>query len=125
MTFQVKDSGQREAFETGALRDTQDDKPRYDLIPIIALKRIANLYAKGAKKYGERNFEKGIPSSRYIASLMRHLFQYLEGDKEEDHAAAVCFNILGIMYNEEAIRRDLLPQEIHDLKDYNATNNIS
>lgn len=96
--FITKDSGKREEFVTGMVRDTQDDKPRYDLLDIPFLKRWAQLMARGAKKYGEHNWKKaGTPEelSRFRASAVRHMFQYLEGDTSEDHAAAVAFNLAG------------------------------
>jgi hypothetical protein len=47
--FLTKDSGQRQAFDTGAVRDVQDDKPRYELVSVPALTRLAALYARGAQ----------------------------------------------------------------------------
>jgi hypothetical protein len=79
-------------------RDTQDDKPRYDLIDRAFLKRWAELMARGAKKYGENNWRKAATQEelfRFQASAIRHLMQYLEGDTTEDHAAAVAFNLAG------------------------------
>jgi len=114
--FIVKDSGQRANFETGAVRDIQTNKPRYDLISPLALKRVAQLMARGAEKYDERNWEKGIPMSRCYASMLRHAFQYGTGDTDEDHLAAVCFNAMAIMHFEENQRFDLMdmPFELHD-----------
>lgn len=96
--FITKDSGKREEFTTGMVRDTQIDKPRYDLLDIPFLKRWAELMARGAKKYGENNWKKAATQeelSRFRASAVRHMFQYLEGDSSEDHAAAVAFNLAG------------------------------
>ena len=105
--FITKDSGKRQEFETGAKRDIQDDKPRPDLISPHALLRIGGLLARGADKYGERNWEKGMPYSRFLASAFRHLLQYAKGDRDEDHLAAVCFNIMAIIHFEELGRTDL------------------
>lgn len=102
-TFKTLDSGKRQEFETGARRDTQDDKPRYDLISVIALKRLAELMGRGAEKYGDRNWEEGIPLSRFYASLFRHMIQWAEGDTTEDHLAAVLFNAMGILHTEQLI----------------------
>jgi dATP/dGTP diphosphohydrolase len=96
--FITKDSGKREEFASGMQRDTQDDKPRYDLLDLPMLKRWAELMARGAKKYGEHNWKKaaGEPElNRFKASAFRHLIQWLEGDTTEDHGAAVFFNIAG------------------------------
>jgi hypothetical protein len=100
MGFVTKDSGEREEYPTGARRDTQAGKPRYDLIPIEALTRWAELMARGAEKYGDRNWEKGIPTERFYASALRHLLQWRSGDSTEDHLSAVLFNIGGIIFNE-------------------------
>ena len=96
--FVVKDSGKRQQFGTGAQRDTQDDKPRYDLIPSKALERLAYVYARGAQKYDENNWMKGIPFQRALASAERHLQQYKQGDKEEDHLAQAAWNIFAILH---------------------------
>ena len=96
--FATKDSGKRTEFKTGMVRDVQDDKPRYDLIDRAFLKRWAALMARGAEKYGEENWRNAGTEEelkRFEASALRHMFQYLEGDREEDHAVAVAFNLAG------------------------------
>ncbi len=98
MTFETKDSGERQEFSTGMKRDTQTNKPRYDLLDRPMLKRWAELMARGALKYGENNWKKAATQeelNRFEASAIRHLFQWLEGETSEDHAAAVMFNISG------------------------------
>lgn len=96
----TKDSGEREQFESGAKRDTQVGKPRYDLIPPLPLKRLADLYARGAEKYDDHNWAKGMSTARILASLYRHLEQYRAGEKTEDHLAAVAWNAFAIMHFE-------------------------
>lgn len=107
----TKDSGEREEFSSGAKRDTQEGKPRYDLIPVAPLKRLAELYARGLEKYGENNWTKGMPVSRYVASAMRHLEQARSGDKTEDHWAAVIWNVMAVMHFEETSWNDLFDWE--------------
>jgi len=107
MDFITKDSGRREEFKTGMVRDTQDDKPRYDLIDGAFLKRWAELMARGAKKYGENNWRKAATEdelTRFKASAIRHLFQYLDGDSSEDHAVAVAFNLAGAEMVQEKMK---------------------
>lgn len=99
-SFVTKDSGEREEFGNGSLRDSQEGKPRYDLISPIAAKRKAELMARGAEKYGERNWEKGQPLSRFLSSAMRHLEMYRLGDRSEDHLAAVGYNDDAMMHFE-------------------------
>src|SRR5690606_29142060 len=51
-------------------------------------------YEEGAKKYGERNWEKGIPLHSYIDSAVRHYLKFLRGDKDENHLRAFRWNLL-------------------------------
>jgi len=99
--FVTKDSGERQVFDSGMVRDTQSGKPRFDLIPAEGLRRLADLYARGAEKYDDDNWKKGQPYSRAYASLFRHLIQWREGDRTEDHMAAVAWNAFALMYYEE------------------------
>lgn len=55
---------------------------------------VAKHFEEGAKKYGERNWQKGIPVCRYIDSAVRHLVKFLRGDDDEPHDRAFCWNIL-------------------------------
>lgn len=106
--FVTKDSGKRQEFETGMVRDTQDGKARFDLLFPVELPyseqlltRFADLMARGAVKYAERNWEQArTPEelARYKASALRHLIQWLTGEVDEDHAAAVMFNLMGAEY---------------------------
>lgn len=100
MEYTIKDSGKREKYPSGAVRDTNDGKIRWDLVPKECLKRIAIQYTKGAKKYEENNWKRGIPTERFKESMERHMMQYLLGENDEDHLAATVFNIFGIMWNE-------------------------
>lgn len=116
--FQTKDSGVREEFTSGMVRDTQEGKPRYDLIPLEPLKRLAELYARGAQKYGDRNWEKATGAEeleRFKASGLRHFFQALMGDRDEDHWAGAVFNIFGAMWLEERLSQ--VPSVMENDKD--------
>ena len=145
----IKDSGNRTKFATGAVRDIQQGKGRFDLMPLdimsdvfavgfadefeessiadvlksiaffkrtgsmrwlcIAIAHysqavhvdlpklmldVARHFESGALKYGEHNWEKGIPISRYIDSALRHLMKDLAGETDEDHAAAFVWNCM-------------------------------
>lgn len=114
----MDDSGKRQQFGTGAVRDTADDKPRIDLISPYAQVRVGLWLLEGAKKYAERNWEAGMPISRCIASLERHLQQYKMGLTNEDHLAAIACNAQFIMHYEEMIDRGILPPEIDDMPHY-------
>jgi hypothetical protein len=108
----LKDSGARAEFETGAVRDLSTGKGRCDLLPAYTILRIARHYEKGTAKYGERNWEKGIPLHRYVDSAMRHLFSHMDGRRDEDHMAAAAWNLLCFLETEERIRRGVLPESL-------------
>jgi hypothetical protein len=114
----VKDSGKRQEFKTGSVRDTSEGKGRYDLISPISLSRLAKHFENGAVKYGDRNWEKGQPMCRYLDSAIRHIYKHLEGMRDEDHLAAAAWNVLGAIHTEEMIERGLLPKELDNRPDY-------
>lgn len=107
MTTLIQDSGQRHEFNSGAVRDMQEGKGRFDLIEPEMLFRLARHYENGAKKYNDRNWEKGIPCSSLVDSAMRHLVKYMQGWQDEDHLAAIIWNIAAVMRFEHDEREDL------------------
>jgi hypothetical protein len=111
----VKDSGERQEFTTGAVRDKSSGKGRFDLLPAYVLFRDARHMENGAVKYGDRNWEKGIPLSRFMDSAIRHICCYQMGMRDEDHLAAARWNLGGLIWTEEMIRRGKLPAELNDL----------
>lgn len=141
--MEIKDSGVRREFGTGAVRDIQEGKGRCDLMPIgvIAgcfskyfpnddtgvvfaelqlfvstglvdhLYEVLNMFEgyelwptmflevskhfeEGANKYGEHNWQKGIPTHCYIDSAVRHYLKWIRGDKDEPHDRAFVWNIM-------------------------------
>ena len=105
--FSLKDSGDRREFASGAVRDMASDKERPDLISPFALRRVGRWMGLGGKKYGYRNWEKGIPFSVCFASMMRHAVKFAMGWHDEDHLAAVIFNAQAMIHYEELQREDL------------------
>ncbi len=55
---------------------------------------VGKLFESGAEKYGERNWEKGIPISSYIDSGVRHFLKYLNGETDEAHDRAFVWNLM-------------------------------
>lgn len=121
----TEESGGKEEFITGAVRDTHDDKPRIDLISPYAQIREGKWLAEGAKKYDARNWEKGIPISRCIASLERHVQAYKMGKTDEDHMAAIRTNAGFIIHYEEMIKKGILPDELDDMPKYEQKKRLS
>lgn len=106
--FIVTDSGEREAFAGGAVRDTAAGKPRPDLISPFMLERLGAHMAKGAIKYAEWNWANGIPSTRCYESACRHMMMFAQGDRVEDHLSAAVFNLMVMIHNEEVERRGII-----------------
>jgi hypothetical protein len=144
--MEIKDSGNRREFDTGAVRDIQEGKGRCDLMPLDVISdlyfmnfedepvhevfgwiyefraggkyeylckalvsflnksnyiswsdmflEVAKHFEEGAKKYGEHNWQKGIPTHCYIDSAIRHYLKWLREDKDEPHDRAFVWNIL-------------------------------
>lgn len=58
------------------------------------LLEVAKHFEEGAKKYGEWNWQKGIPVWCYLSSGVRHLLKWLRGDDDEPHDRAFCWNMI-------------------------------
>jgi hypothetical protein len=101
-SFTVKDSGKRQQFESGMVRDVTEGKTDYSLVldgPMF--RRWAEHLTKGAQKYSKRNWMKAAGDGeyeRFKESALRHFLQWYWGETDEDHASAVFFNINGAEY---------------------------
>jgi len=125
LTFddRVADSGKRETYEGGMVRDTEEGKTDFMYVyPGPMLERWAIHLMKGAVKYEKNNWLKAKSQAaldRYERSALRHIRQWITGentweyDEEldewveiiEDHAAAVLFNINGAEYVRAILER--------------------
>lgn len=140
----IKDSGNRRSFESGAVRDIAEGKGRCDLLPLLevaslfdeapdsvlfrlyrfvstkdsraiyaaihlfldkrgwtvsdAILEVSKQYEGGATKYGEHNWEKGIPLHCYLDSGIRHYLKWVRGDDDEPHDRAFLWNMLGLLW---------------------------
>lgn len=105
----VLDSGEREQFASGMVRDVTKGKTQWHRVadgPM--LQRWAEHITAGAKKYPDID---GVPNwmkaqseaeyKRFREGAFRHFMQFMNGDNDEDHAAAVFFNINGMCYVQE------------------------
>lgn len=142
--MELKDSGTRREFPSGAVRDINEGKGRCDLLPLdmvgevfgddvlnnldgyvrtgdkellvealkefsekrygdlyTAILEVSKQYEEGAKKYAERNWEKGIDLHCYIDSGVRHYLKWLRGDQDEPHDRAFVWNMLGALWTQK------------------------
>lgn len=90
-------------FPSGAVRGTDAENVRFDLITPIGLRRLAETCAEGARKYGDRNWEKGMPASVMLNHAIRHIYLWLQGDRSEDHLAHANWNIMAVCHFEETM----------------------
>jgi len=77
------------------------DKLRYDLIPVQPLEELVLCYTVGARKYGDRNWEKGLAFGRLFAAMMRHAWAWWQGVRRHDdgmhHLASVAWCAFALM----------------------------
>jgi len=132
----LKDSGERRQFGSGAVRDIQEGKGRCDLLPLdivghwlndnvigwidsfmktcdmnclyqaldcfddnnhkkpTIILEVSKHFEDGAVKYGQNNWQKGIPVYCYIDSAVRHYLKFLDGQTDEPHDRAFIWNLL-------------------------------
>ena len=65
-----------------------------NLTQAAVILEVSKHFEEGCKKYGENNWQKGIPTHCYIDSAVRHYLKWLRGDNDEPHDRAFCWNIL-------------------------------
>ena len=108
-------------FKTGAQKDVSG-KPRFDLIPPEAMEALAQVYGLGARKYADRNWEKGIPFSAALGALKRHLNKFELGhnintdDGDYEHMSHAMWWAVAIV---TFLRRDR--NDLNDLPAYKKT----
>lgn len=122
--FVIKDSGERQVFTSGMVRDVETGKEQYHRVlegPML-LRWVRHL-TKGATKYpdspdGSANWTKAheeLEYRRFKRSALRHFMQWYRGDVDEDHGAAVYFNINGAEHVKEKLNGKSSPAiSVHD-----------
>ena len=116
-----------ESFNTGAKRGSQVGKGRPDLISPWANQALAAVLEAGAAEYGDRNWERGIPIMRHMASCKRHIDQFIMRLTEEtkdgkvvpvNHLWNAYANLMMAIHTMEMIQGGALPDELDDRPDY-------
>jgi hypothetical protein len=107
MDKEIKVTGERD-FGTGAQRDPNEDKGRFDLLSPLALMRLARHTQKGGQGRGDRNWEHGMPLSAVLDSAIRHIYKYILNElmgqeQDEDHLAAAMWNLMVATHFDELI----------------------
>lgn len=66
--------------------------------PSQAFIEVSKHYEEGAKKYAERNWEKGIPCHCYVDSGVRHFLKWVDKWDDEPHDRAFLWNMFGLLW---------------------------
>jgi len=87
-------------------RKDDTGKLRYDLVPVGALEKLAEVYTIGARKYTDRNWEQGLKWGRVFAAMMRHGWSWWRGEKidpvdGQHHLASVAWCAFALMTYED------------------------
>jgi hypothetical protein len=88
-----------ERYQSGAIRSSVPE--RWDLIPATGLRRVAEAMAHGAARYGENNWTKGMPVKSVLNHAIKHLYQWLDGDRSEDHLGHAAANLMMACHSDE------------------------
>lgn len=76
----LRTTGDVNSQEKGSGARYDAGKTRYELIPTHLLKSTADVFAYGANKYAAWNWTKGMPWSKVIGCLKRHLAAIESGE---------------------------------------------
>lgn len=79
--FELMRAPQVERLPEGVKYD--DGKLRFDLIPPGPLAEVARVYTIGARKYEDRNWEKGIIWGRIFRAMISHAYKWLMGERRD------------------------------------------
>lgn len=93
--------GSQVRFDTGAVRSSDAEATRYDLISPIGLRAVAEACAEGAKKYGDFNWERGMPANDLLNHALRHVYMFLGGDRSEDHLGHAAWGLMAAIHSLE------------------------
>lgn len=112
VNFIVKDSGKRQQFESGMVRDTREGKTDYtSILDGPMLTRWAEHLTKAKVKYpdirpGVANWTLAAGEeelNHFKKSAFGHFIKWIRGDRDEDHAAALYFNVNGYEFVREKL----------------------
>jgi hypothetical protein len=111
-TLDVLNKGVNKEAIVDAFKDAPDEiftglrfdegKNRLDLLPPEWTWALGLVMTKGAVKYDARNWEKGMPWSKVMGPLKRHLTKFEAGETYDDetgchHLAMVAWNALALL----------------------------
>lgn len=85
---------------------------RFDLVPAVALRRVAEILHKGAEKYEEDNW-RGLSSRSCLNHALAHIYAHLAGEScshEDDLGHAACRLLMALELKLTGGRGYLVPE---------------
>lgn len=104
----------RVKLPSGATRSDIGDAG-FSLLQPAALLADARRMGLGAKNHGPNNYRLGQPYSVVVDHMMKHLVEWLGGDRGDDHLAALRWGAGTLIEQEQRIERGELPASLDDL----------
>ncbi len=77
-----------------AIRHAICEQDMFDGCAYTMMLEEAIHFEEGAEKYGENNWQKGLPINCYIDSAIRHYLKWSRGDNDERHDRAFMWNLM-------------------------------
>jgi Domain of unknown function (DUF5664) len=97
------DPATRVTFPEGGKRDDAQRTIAFHLLCPSALEAYARTCKEGSLKYGDRNWEKGIPTENYIDHALEHVVDAMHVNSPEGRLtelAHALWNIAAAIHNE-------------------------
>ena len=111
-------------------------KLRWSLLPLWLLEGVVKVLMFGSKKYGDFNWQKGMPISEVYESCQRHLVKFMQGQDIDEESGerhidhAIC-NLIIILYTlirkpefDDRLKNDYITPERGGLKNEGAEDDI-
>ena len=96
----------------GMKNDRKDDKPMWELLPLLTIEEIVKVYTAGAQNYAPNNWmHLANGYERYKAALFRHICEFERGNwRDADtgciHLAQVAWNAIAMLHIEMEKRNE-------------------
>ena len=96
-------------------RKDDQQKARWDLLPLISITEIVKVLTYGATKYADNNWQHvKQPQPRYYAALMRHLAAWKTGESTDSesglmhlaHAACCCIFLIWFELQSKPVEKE-------------------
>ena len=101
---------------------------RFDLLPWDALWQVALVFGKGAEKYAERNWERGLDYNAIAGAIGRHAGLWIAGQRRDEEsglshmAHLATLALFALAHELRGVGNDNLPPQAHETMVAEVTN---